>query len=392
MPPVDVLHQPRAMGQIQRALRSSRLAHAFVFHGPEGVGRELAARQLAAALLCPDARWVEVPAQRREHVEAPHELRACGACQDCRLCDADTHPDLHVVHRFLNRFHDEDRVRKLKASQLSVDVVRQFIIAETGRKPARGRAKVFIIRDADRLSASAENALLKTLEEPPDDTFMILIAPSPQDLLATTRSRSALIAFDALPKAFVQRQLSMRHRDKPPATLAWAAAFSAGSLGRALELLEDGVYEVNEAFVRGWIGAPADPSILDPDLWIKTAGALGSHCKKRDEELSDSEGQRMGLKQLIALSAACFADALRMGSGADALRVRSGAGAILNEQARPALQACADRWDRGAVCATLDRLHRAESHLDMNANTQLVVEALLYDVFAALRGEAMVAG
>lgn len=370
------------MGQIQRALRSSRLAHAFVFHGPEGVGRELAARQLAAALLCPDARWVEVAADRREHVQSPHELRACGACPDCHLCEVDTHPDLHVVHRFLNRFHNEPDVRKLKATKLSVEVVRQFIIAETGRKPVRGRAKVFIIRDADRLNASAENALLKTLEEPPDDTFMILIAPSPHDLLATTRSRSAIVAFDALPATFVQRELLVRCSDKPPALLAWAAAFAGGSLGLALELLEDGVYEVNEAFLRGWIGAPSDTSILDPELWTKTASALGSHCKKRDEELSDTESQRMGLKQLIALSAACFADVLRLGSGADA---------ILNEQARPALQTCAHQWDREAICAALDRLHRAESHLDMNANTQLVVEAMLFDVFAALRGEAMAA-
>ncbi len=370
------------MGQIQRALRSSRLAHAFVFHGPEGVGRELAARQLAAALLCPAAQWVEVAADGREHVQSPHELRACGACPDCHLCEVDTHPDLHVVHRFLNRFHNEPEVRKLKATKLSVEVVRQFIIAEAGRKPMRGRAKVFIIRDADRFSAGAENALLKTLEEPPDDTFIILIAPSPHDLLSTTLSRSAIVAFDALPAAFVQRQLSMRCADKPPHQLAWAAAFAAGSLGLALELLEDGIYEVNEAFLRGWLGAPADTTILDPDLWVKTASSLGSHCKKRDEELSDSEGQRMGLKKLIALSAACFADALRLGRGADV---------ILNQQARPALQNCASRWDRESLCAALDRLHRAESHLDMNANTQLVVEAMLFDVFAALRGEAMAA-
>ena len=100
MPLADVCHQESAQNLVQRALLSARMPHAYILHGPDGVGKELFARRVAAVLLC------EAPV-----TVAPGGRDACGACQSCHLVDADNHPDLHVVHRLLNAYHPDALVR-----------------------------------------------------------------------------------------------------------------------------------------------------------------------------------------------------------------------------------------------------------------------------------------
>ena len=92
---------------------------------------------------------------------------ACNQCEACHLALADTHPDIHIIHRQLIKYHDDSTVRNRKGLDLGVDVIRQFVIDAAAIKPAMGQRKIFIIREADLLTTSAQNALLKTIEEPP---------------------------------------------------------------------------------------------------------------------------------------------------------------------------------------------------------------------------------
>jgi DNA polymerase III delta' subunit len=215
----DVRHQPRALAIIQRALRSGRTPHAYLFHGPSGVGKELAARALAARLLC-------------DADTARPEADACGVCRSCELCARQAHPDLHLVERGLHRFHPDPTVRARRGLFLSVDVVRQFLVQPAVAAPALGRRRVFIVRDAEQMNEQAQNALLKTLEEPPGAACLILIASFKGRLLPTILSRCQQVPFDPLPTPFVTDRLRAAGVGADDARLL--AGLTQGQLGLAL--------------------------------------------------------------------------------------------------------------------------------------------------------------
>lgn len=161
-------------GGVVRALKAAvsagRLAHAMLFLGPAGSGRRAAARELTKVLFC----------------EARTEgLEPCDTCPPCRLIESGAHPDYHVL--------EPDP----ETGNIRIEPVRE-IIAMTGLRPLQAPAKVFVIADAERMNEYAQSALLKTLEEPPGATHIILISSFAEGLLPTIRSRSQLFRFRPL--------------------------------------------------------------------------------------------------------------------------------------------------------------------------------------------------
>src|SRR5437868_4273525 len=144
----SIFGQDDAIDSLRRAYRADRLPHGMVFAGPAGVGKFTTARALGKLFLC----------------EKPVEDSACGRCESCRVFDAGNHPDWHVVTRELIRYHD--KTGKSKGIDLSINVIRPELVEPAGRKPAMGKGKVFVVEQADTMNAPAQNALLKTLEEP----------------------------------------------------------------------------------------------------------------------------------------------------------------------------------------------------------------------------------
>jgi DNA polymerase-3 subunit delta' len=142
-----------------RARRRGRLAHAYLFSGPSGVGKHLFAEELARALLCETA--------------GPR-LEACDHCPSCRQAQAGTHPDLFLTGR------------PEESLELPISVIRD-LCRSFGLKSARGRGKVAVIDDADDLNEEAANCFLKTLEEPPPRSVLILIVTSAARQLPTSR-------------------------------------------------------------------------------------------------------------------------------------------------------------------------------------------------------------
>jgi DNA polymerase III subunit delta' len=200
----------RAAGEIAagRPVEPGAMTHAWLFTGPPGSGRSVAARAFAAALQC----------------ERPDQL-GCGECAGCRTVLARTHPDVHsVVPAGLS---------------IGVEEMRQ-VVARSARRPSLGRWQVVLIEDADRLTEPASNALLKAVEEPPPRTVMLLCAPSlhPDDISVTIRSRCRLVTLRTPPADAVAGVL--RDDGVDPATAEWAAAAGQGHVGRSRRLARDG--------------------------------------------------------------------------------------------------------------------------------------------------------
>lgn len=367
----DVQHQPRAHRVIQRALASRRMPHAYLFAGPDGVGKELLAVGLAQTLLCP------APVASRSSPQAGEFQDACGECQDCRLVKAGTHPDLYLIYRQLSHQHPEGEVRKRMATTLSVDVIRHFLIAQAGHRPSRGRAKVFVVREAERMNDSAQNALLKTLEEPPPDTFVILLAPSQERMLPTTRSRCQLVSFQALPVAFIEDRLREFRPETPEPERGYAARHSGGSLGQALRDLNDGVYALKRTWgerlteLHSAGGSSAAYALAAP--FEADAKALARFVGERDPDVSDTDAARTGLRTLLAVLGDFYADALRRVEGASLPLINA-------DQAEAVERLAAGRASRMLLRA-LRELADAEANIGRNANIQLALESLFIRLY-----------
>jgi DNA polymerase-3 subunit delta' len=186
------------------------MAHAWLFTGPAGSGRSVAARALAAALQCDNPKGPGGP--------------GCGVCSGCRTVLAGSHPDVRMVVP--------------EGLSISVADIRS-VVGTAARRPALGRWQVVVIEDADRMTEGASNALLKAVEEPPARTMFLLCAPSthPDDVSVTIRSRCRLVSLRTPPADAVAAVLVRDGVDG--ATAEWAAQASQGHVGRARRLARD---------------------------------------------------------------------------------------------------------------------------------------------------------
>lgn len=376
----DIQHQPRALAILRRALRSDRMPHAYLFEGPPGVGKELTARALATRLLC-------------QRDDLSPEADACGRCPACRLVASGNHPDFHLIHRGLHKYHPDRAVRQAKGLSLAVDVIRHFLIEPAAMKPTQGRRRVFVVREAERMNEEAQNALLKTLEEPPGTACLILVTSSAYRLLPTIRSRCQLVPFVRLPSEFVAGQLVARLGLS--AADAWVLArLSDGRLGVALDWCQIGMLETVEP-----VGRCLDQlTDCDPEtfanLLLDLAANLAARSAQQDTRASDqdqadeaaalinSSGKavstdelRDALNLVLLLIATFYRDALVVGSGAAALRNLSRQQRRVEELAR---RLSADR-----LFSCLQAVRDTEQMLDRNVAPQLACEHLA----VALLGE-----
>ena len=245
-----ILAQRPALETLRRALRQQRIPHAWIFHGPFGVGKFTTAVEFARLLLDPLTGPEHV-----ERFEAPREG------PDAALFAAGTHPDLHVVRRELAAASRIASLRRRKLTNIPLDLVREQMIggrvdetmldAPVARGSVRGRGKVFIVDEAELLEPVAQDALLKTLEEPPPRTWIVLVTTREHLMRPTVRSRCQRAAFapldgDAM-ATWAAGQSSLR--DLSPAARAWLLSFADGSPGTATFALEHGVPEWSEVVV-----------------------------------------------------------------------------------------------------------------------------------------------
>jgi DNA polymerase III subunit delta' len=201
-----VIGQPAVVAELRAAVSDpAAMTHAWLFTGPPGSGRSVAARAFAAALQCPQG--------------------GDGTCHDCRTVLAGTHADVNVI----------------VPDGLSIGVAEaRELVRVAGRAPSQGRWQVIIVEDADRMSEAAANAVLKMIEEPPPRTVIMLCAPSlhPDDVSVTIRSRCRVMGLRT-PSVEAVSEVLARRDGVDPALAAWAAGASGGHIGRARRLARD---------------------------------------------------------------------------------------------------------------------------------------------------------
>jgi DNA polymerase-3 subunit delta' len=210
--------QPRAVEQLRRALAADRVAHAYAFVGPAGSGRATTALALAGALLC--ARG------------------GCGACRACALVERRQHPDLHVVVPT----PPKDRPKGPRA--IRIDDIRA-LERQAALKPAEAERKVFIVDEAERMTEDTPEAFLKTLEEPPPRTVLILVLPRMLSVPATVLSRCQVVRFQPRDDA-----AAVAARAEAAAAVAEVRAQGAEALVRRAQAFERD-REKTEQFVDG---------------------------------------------------------------------------------------------------------------------------------------------
>ncbi len=246
----SILGQDKTVRRLRALVETGRVPPAMIFHGPPGVGKFPAALEFAKAVNCSHAEHVEkkapppppdendlfaaaAPAPEPEAPAAPARVHSdlsdsCGMCLSCLQAASGAHPDIRVVDTaFQAALLGED-----ESANLKIDTMRE-VTRWAQQKPLLSPWKVFIVRDAEALVTQAQNALLKTLEEPPPGTLVVLTVSRKTSLLSTILSRSCLIEFGALPQDAVRRVLEAQ--GAPAAEAASLAALSSGSLEKAAE-------------------------------------------------------------------------------------------------------------------------------------------------------------
>src|SRR5262245_5280320 len=343
MPFRDVVGHHRLIDLLTRSVAAGSLPPSLLLTGPSGLGHRLTATATAQTLNC--LRPTTDDLRPTADDSRPTTLDACGACAACSRIARGVHPDVVVVEPG-------------DTGTIKIDQVRD-VIDRANYRPFEGRRRVVIIDEADALVAAAQNALLKTLEEPPPSSVFILVTARPDVLLPTVRSRCPQLRFRPLAADDIAAVLVRRGQTEARARAV--AATADGSVGQALAASADELVEARELALHVLSQAamqkePARRIAGGQDLLAKT-GAGGA---------TDREQLASHLRAMASL----LRDVEVLATGADAR-------ALANSDVRPALDrlATAYRGDRGVrAFAAVDEALVA---LDRNAGVKIVADWLV---------------
>ena len=210
-----IIGHQNIIGQLQNAVKSERVAGAYLFAGEQGVGKETVALYFANLILCESSDEVSKP---------------CGACRACRKTKSANHPDLQII--------------RPDGSQLKIDQIREMQ-QQIAYQPLEGPRKIYIIANTEKMNVYTANSLLKTLEEPPAASTIILLTENLNAILPTIRSRSQILTLYPMPTEELASELvDVFSVNKEDATNA--AILSRGVVGKAITLVEKGISDSKE--------------------------------------------------------------------------------------------------------------------------------------------------
>ena len=326
-----------------------RLAHTYLFVGMDGVGKQTFAFKVAQCLLC----------QRRTE----DEFEACGTCPGCKQVLARTHPDLFVVgcpegKREIPIDTFLGPADKRGKSGLCYDL---------SRTPMAGRRKIALICDAERLNDESANALLKTLEEPPPHSLIILIATHIDSILPTIRSRCQVLRFSPLPTADIVELLLKKGLTTDPEAAAIAAAASEGSLTQATDLLNDDLRaRRNRLF--DLLAAPEFNSLAVTGFVMDAVEAIGT----------EAPAQRLQAAWYFRFCVEFFKNSVT-----ELITRRPGAIPQITQFQQRIRQPTADHLT--GLANIVERVVAAQQHIDQNVSVAMAVETLFDELGRMLR-------
>ena len=276
------------LDQLRRTAQAGRLGHAYLFQGPDGIGKRTFARQLAKCLLC--------------YQTEDMELAACGTCRSCKQVQAETHPDLlevglpegkNVVPIRLIAGEDDERGRAGLCYDLSLS-------------PMEATRRVAVLDSADHLEEAGASALLKTLEEPPGHAILILVATSLSEILPTIQSRCQLVRFSALADADVAALLLENEDVADPTEANRVAGLANGSLVHAVLMQDPAMSSLRETLYENLATRPMDP--------LKTIDQV---VEAWEEASSDTHSKRQNATWLIRFAIEFYRSVLRHLAGVE---------------------------------------------------------------------------
>ena len=340
MPLHDVIGHRHLLQPIARAVARESLPPSLLFTGPDGVGKRLVAEALAQVLNCPSTTTADA------HGAVARD--ACGRCSVCRRIARGGFPDVTMIEPG-------------ETGWITVEPVRDAT-QQAAYRPFEGRRRVVVIDQADRLVAQAQNALLKTLEEPPASSQFLLITARPDTLLPTVRSRCPQLRFGRLSAADVAEALMSRHEyDEKDARSA--AAVADGSIGRALDMASREVAAARDA-ATGLLGSVA--ASRDPRARLAAAqGLVGGKPRGRG---TPAAGRAELTRRLQAL-ASLIRDL-------ELLLVRADVRWLANADLAGDLTLLVPAFDRERCARAFSAVGRALDAVDRNASPKVVADWL----------------
>jgi DNA polymerase-3 subunit delta' len=380
----DVIGQERAVALLRRAIEDeSRLSHAYLFVGPEHVGRATTARRFAQALNC--ERGLGPPSEaggmlRLPPVAEPFQARPeedgqvrkpglrngadaslaapCGECRSCRHIEEDKHPDVEwlgvggLCEESEHKDHSADNSRDIRICQV------RRLERVVSRAPFEGRYRVVIIDPAEAMTIEAANAFLKTLEEPPAQVVLVLLTAHEEALRETVRSRCRRVVFSGVPRALIEEALRERWGAEAPQAER-LACLAQGRLGWAVAALQNEELLAERERVVDEIDA-----LLSGDLGrrFSYASSLGVRYPLDPQAVRDT----------LELWRGYWRDVLLMAAGQETL--------VADVDRLDTLRPQAAQYGVGGALRALTAVGDAAQHLEQHANPTLALEVMLLEL------------
>jgi len=358
----EIFCQDKAIDILQRAFALSKWAHAYIFAGPEGVGKFKTACEWAKLLLC------EKPTVKSDFADG------CGSCRACRLFEAGSHPDFNHIYKELREFTKEGKGKKTPVD-LPIDVIREFLIAKVSTRPTLSQRKVFVLSGAERLNAASQNALLKVLEEPPEYCSIILLCTRLEKLLPTTKSRSQIIRFGPIDEEQIIEKL--QQMDIAEKQARYFARLAQGSLGAAcqwaeLELAEANLYETKKELVNSLADYEIADALSLAQKLLEKSKEIAGVWTNLDKATSKTDINRRAAKTLVQIIISALYDAMNLNI--------TPAKEAINFDQEEQIKKLAGRFNAERSAEKISDCYKVLRWIESSVNEKLIFEKLLLNL------------
>ncbi|MBN2589941.1 MAG: hypothetical protein JXA96_08755 [Sedimentisphaerales bacterium] len=355
----EIFCQDNAINILQRAFKSDRASHAYIFAGPEGVGKFLTASQWAKLLLC------------NEPVIEAGFSQACDTCQSCKIFELGTHPDFIHIYKELREFTENGK-GKAAPLDMPVDVIREMLNAKVSVRPNLSKRKVFVVSETEKMNASSQNCMLKVLEEPPTYCCIILLCTRLEKLLPTTKSRAHIIRFGPVKQEIIVEKLMKKGLDENKSK--YFSLLSQGSLGQAcnwaeLELNNANLYECKKGLINSLSQYTYSDSLELANTILSQKGKVASLWSDIDDKTSKTDISRRADKLFIQIIISALYDAMRIKVAPES--------EIINFDQSNLVQKFAGRFDIEIAAEKISECYKMLQWIESNVNERLIFEHLL---------------